>query len=155
MARNLKALVTKHSFKDRFKTAQTYLQKLKFLIEDVSPLPEYFLFILLFCNNNFTSKLVPTNVLKLLFDNVFQPQHSLPDVFIWVISNGKRTAYQRIPARDLIYSIVDEESGRHCGKVFTLFLKVFNTMKGTKTNTKVVSKLSSSCTKQHEKFFVS
>jgi hypothetical protein len=36
MARNLKALVTKHSFKERYKTAQTYLQKLKFLVEDVS-----------------------------------------------------------------------------------------------------------------------
>lgn len=38
MARNLKALVTKHSFKERYKTAQTYLNKLKFLVEDVSPL---------------------------------------------------------------------------------------------------------------------
>lgn len=36
MARNLKALVTKHSFKERYKTAQAYLQKLKFLVEDVS-----------------------------------------------------------------------------------------------------------------------
>jgi hypothetical protein len=36
MSRNLKALVTKHSFKERYKTAQTYLQKLRFLIEDVS-----------------------------------------------------------------------------------------------------------------------
>jgi hypothetical protein len=86
MSRNLKALVTKHSFKERYKTAQTYLQKLKFLVED--------------------------------------PQQSMPDVFIWVISSGKRTAYQRIPARDLIYSIVDEESGRDCGRVQTLFLKL-------------------------------
>lgn len=36
MSRNLKAIVTKSSFKERFKTAQTYLEKLKFLIEDVS-----------------------------------------------------------------------------------------------------------------------
>lgn len=35
MARNLKALITKHSFKERYKTAQSYLQKLKFLVEDV------------------------------------------------------------------------------------------------------------------------
>ncbi|RZF48118.1 hypothetical protein LSTR_LSTR002184, partial [Laodelphax striatellus] len=86
MSRNLKALVTKHSFKDRHKTAASYLQKLRFLIED--------------------------------------PQHSIPDIFIWLISSGKRTAYQRIPARDLIFSIVDEESGRHCGKVHSIFLKL-------------------------------
>lgn len=36
MARNLRALVTKNSMKERYKTANTYLQKLKFLIEDVS-----------------------------------------------------------------------------------------------------------------------
>ncbi|KAJ9599862.1 hypothetical protein L9F63_009842, partial [Diploptera punctata] len=86
MARNLKALVTKNSFKERYKTAQTYLQKLRFLIEDA--------------------------------------QQALPDVFVWAISSGKRTAYQRIPARDLIYSIVDEECGRDCSRVQTLFLKL-------------------------------
>lgn len=54
----------------------------------------------------------------------FQPQHSLPDVFIWAISGNKRLAYHRIPARDIIYSMVDEECGRVCGKVQTMFLKV-------------------------------
>lgn len=53
-----------------------------------------------------------------------QPQHSLPDVFIWMVSNNKRIAYQRIPARHIIYSIVDEERGRDCGKPITLLLKV-------------------------------
>ncbi|XP_017781557.1 PREDICTED: otoferlin-like isoform X2 [Nicrophorus vespilloides] len=85
-ARNLRALVTKNSSKERYKTAQSYLGKIKFLIED--------------------------------------PQHALPDVFLWIISGGKRQAYQRIPARDIIYSIVDEESGRDCGKVQTMFLRL-------------------------------
>ncbi|CAH1371731.1 unnamed protein product, partial [Tenebrio molitor] len=85
-ARNLRALVTKSSFKERYKTAQSYLTKLKFLTED--------------------------------------PQHALPDVFLWIISGGKRQAYRRISARDIIYSIVDEESGRDCGKVQTMFLKL-------------------------------
>ncbi|XP_072153878.1 otoferlin [Bemisia tabaci] len=85
-ARTLKALVTKNSLKERFKTAHSYLTKLKSIMED--------------------------------------PQHSLPDVFIWLISNGKRTAYQRIPARDLIFSVVNEESGRWCSKVRSLFLKL-------------------------------
>ncbi|XP_076264991.1 otoferlin-like isoform X1 [Rhynchophorus ferrugineus] len=85
-SRNLKALVTRNSFKDRYKTAQSYLTKLKFLTED--------------------------------------PQHSLPDVFLWIICGGKRQAYQRIPARHIIYSIVDEESGKNCGRVQTMFLKL-------------------------------
>lgn len=36
MSRNLRALVTKSSMKERYKTAQAYMQKLRFLIEDVS-----------------------------------------------------------------------------------------------------------------------
>lgn len=36
MARNLRALVTKSSMRERYKTGQNYLQKLKFLIDDVS-----------------------------------------------------------------------------------------------------------------------
>lgn len=43
MARNLRALVTKNSMKERFKTTQNYLQKLKFLIEDVSINSDFFL----------------------------------------------------------------------------------------------------------------
>ncbi|KAG7313636.1 hypothetical protein JYU34_000794 [Plutella xylostella] len=85
MARNLKALITKHSIKDRLRTAYTYLNKLKQLCED--------------------------------------PQHTLPDVFIWMVREGKRVAYQRIAARDIIFSDYPDESGKFCGKMQTLFLK--------------------------------
>ncbi|CAN8025600.1 unnamed protein product, partial [Ixodes persulcatus] len=97
MARTMKALVTKNSFKEKLRTANGLLQKLTDLIDD--------------------------------------PQHSLPDVFVWMISGGKRVAYHRIAARDLIFSIVDEENGKFCGKVQTLFLKVRNcSAPGKKTN---------------------
>jgi hypothetical protein len=41
-----------------------------------------------------------------------------------MVSNGKRVAYQRIMARHLIYSVADEECGKFCSKVHTMFLKV-------------------------------
>ncbi|CAN8025240.1 unnamed protein product [Ixodes persulcatus] len=91
MARTMKALVTKNSFKEKLRTTNGLLLKLTDLIDD--------------------------------------PQHSLPDVFVWMISGGKRVAYHRIAARDLIFSIVEEENGKFCGKVQTLFLKP-----GKKTN---------------------
>lgn len=53
-----------------------------------------------------------------------QPQHSLPDVFVWLIANGKRIAYHRVSARDLIFSLSEEESGIVCGKVQTAILKL-------------------------------
>ncbi|XP_073418083.1 otoferlin isoform X11 [Dendrobates tinctorius] len=53
-----------------------------------------------------------------------EPQHSIPDIFIWMLSNSKRIAYARIPSKDILYSIVDEETGKDCGKVKCLFLKL-------------------------------
>ncbi|XP_045490218.1 otoferlin-like [Pieris rapae] len=85
LARTLKAIITKHSVKDRLKTTYAYINRLRYICED--------------------------------------SQHAMPDIFIWMISNGKRVAYQRIPARDIIYSDRPDEIGRLCGKMQTLFLK--------------------------------
>lgn len=41
-----------------------------------------------------------------------------------MMSNTKRIAYARVPSKDLLFSIVEEELGKDCGKVKTLFLKV-------------------------------
>ncbi|XP_015214984.2 fer-1-like protein 6 isoform X2 [Lepisosteus oculatus] len=55
---------------------------------------------------------------------VEEPQHTIPDIFVWMLSNNKRVAYARIPARDLVYSESDNERGKDCGKIKTLFLKM-------------------------------
>eukprot|EP00062_Callorhinchus_milii_P017719 gi/632970452/ref/XP_007901657.1/ PREDICTED: fer-1-like protein 6 [Callorhinchus milii] len=53
-----------------------------------------------------------------------EPQHTIPDIFIWMLSSNKRMAYARLPAKDILYSVVDDEKGKDCGKIKTLFLKV-------------------------------
>ncbi|XP_033118716.1 otoferlin-like isoform X3 [Anneissia japonica] len=53
-----------------------------------------------------------------------EPQHCLPDLFIWMLCGGKRTAYCRVPSRKLMYSVVAEEKGEYCGKINTLFLRL-------------------------------
>ncbi|XP_071457522.1 otoferlin isoform X3 [Marmota flaviventris] len=53
-----------------------------------------------------------------------EPQHSIPDVFVWMMSSNKRVAYARVPSKDLLFSIVEEELGKDCAKVKTLFLKL-------------------------------
>ncbi|KAI1241352.1 hypothetical protein IHE44_0009835 [Lamprotornis superbus] len=40
------------------------------------------------------------------------------------MSSNKRIAYARIPSKDILYSIVDEEMGKDCAKVKTVFLKL-------------------------------
>ncbi|CAJ1078142.1 otoferlin isoform X2 [Xyrichtys novacula] len=68
-------------------------------------------------------KLVQNFLQKLRF-LADEPQHSIPDVFVWMMTNNKRIAYARIPSKDILYSIVDEETGRDCGKVKAVFLKL-------------------------------
>ena len=41
-----------------------------------------------------------------------------------MISNGKRIAYARVPSKDILYSAIEEERGKECGKVKTIFLRV-------------------------------
>ncbi|CAM4651752.1 unnamed protein product [Leuciscus chuanchicus] len=53
-----------------------------------------------------------------------EPQHSVPDIYIWMISNNKRIAYARVPSKDILFSSVEEENGKDCGKVQTLFFKL-------------------------------
>uniref|UniRef100_A0A8C5TJ51 Otoferlin n=1 Tax=Malurus cyaneus samueli TaxID=2593467 RepID=A0A8C5TJ51_9PASS len=68
-------------------------------------------------------KLVQNFLQKLRF-LADEPQHTIPDVFIWMMSNNKRIAYARVPSKDILYSIVDEEMGKDCAKVKTVFLKL-------------------------------
>ncbi|XP_031461526.1 fer-1-like protein 4 [Phasianus colchicus] len=53
-----------------------------------------------------------------------EPQCTLPDVLIWMLSNNRRVAYARVPAQNILYSVVEEEKGKDCAKIQTVFLKV-------------------------------
>uniref|UniRef100_A0A8C7I1A3 Fer-1-like protein 4 n=1 Tax=Oncorhynchus kisutch TaxID=8019 RepID=A0A8C7I1A3_ONCKI len=52
-----------------------------------------------------------------------QPQSTLPDVFVWMMSVGKRVAFARIPSHSILFSLVEEERGKDCGKLTTMYLK--------------------------------
>ncbi|XP_051887398.1 fer-1-like protein 4 isoform X2 [Pristis pectinata] len=54
---------------------------------------------------------------------VEEPQTPIPDIFIWMLSNGKRVAVARIPARQILYSVVEEEKGKDCGKIQSIIMK--------------------------------
>lgn len=53
-----------------------------------------------------------------------QPQPSFPDVLVWMLSGRRRVAWARIPAQDVLFSVVEEERGRDCGKIQSLLLTV-------------------------------
>jgi len=64
---------------------------------------------------------------------VSQPQHSLPDVIVWMICDKKRIAYCKFPAEQLIYS-ANDMIGKHCGKRQMVFLKVLCPLRAHNNN---------------------
>uniref|UniRef100_A0A3Q3WRE7 C2 domain-containing protein n=1 Tax=Mola mola TaxID=94237 RepID=A0A3Q3WRE7_MOLML len=52
-----------------------------------------------------------------------EPQTTIPDVFLWLLSGSKRLAYVRIPAYSILFSLVEEHRGRHSGQVTTFYMK--------------------------------
>ncbi|XP_052821675.1 myoferlin isoform X1 [Octopus bimaculoides] len=63
------------------------------------------------------------SILERLKGLAIEPQNSMPDVIIWMISGEKRIAYFRIPAYELLYSENPNYIGRQCGKVQSIQLK--------------------------------
>lgn len=59
-----------------------------------------------------------------VFPAPLQPQNSMPDVIIWMISGEKRIAYYRIPAHTLLFSQNPLYCGRECGKIQSIQMKV-------------------------------
>ncbi|KAM7401688.1 hypothetical protein PAMP_016984 [Pampus punctatissimus] len=52
-----------------------------------------------------------------------EPQNTIPDTFLWLLSGNKRLAYVRIPAYSILFSLVEDQRGRDCGRVTTLYMK--------------------------------
>ncbi|KAM4841899.1 LOW QUALITY PROTEIN: fer-1-like protein 4 [Thomomys bottae] len=51
-----------------------------------------------------------------------EPQPPLPDVLVWMLSGQRRVACARIPAQNVLFSVVEEERGRDCGRIQSLLL---------------------------------
>lgn len=117
-ARQTRTQVKKNTVRDKLKLGQNFLQKLRFLADEVQRAGI----------NGVHVKKKPLGE-KVSADPscvwiCAQPQHSIPDLFIWMMSNNKRIAYARVPSKDILYSVVDEEKGKDCSKVKAVFLKV-------------------------------
>lgn len=73
---------------------------------------------------NVKQKLTDTRkILKKLHLLALEPQSTLPDVLLWLRSGNKRLAYVRIPAFSILFSLVEEQKGRDCGRVSTFYMK--------------------------------
>ncbi|XP_015243518.1 PREDICTED: fer-1-like protein 4 [Cyprinodon variegatus] len=62
-------------------------------------------------------------ILKKLRQLAVEPQSTIPDVFLWMLNGSKRLAYVRIPSHSILFSLVEEQKGRDCGHITTLYMK--------------------------------
>ncbi|ESN98173.1 hypothetical protein HELRODRAFT_177418 [Helobdella robusta] len=56
-------------------------------------------------------------------ESLNEPQNSIPDVMIWMITGEKRIAYYRIPSNLVIWSPNPDYRGKHCGHLTTFMLQ--------------------------------
>ncbi|KAK3744089.1 hypothetical protein RRG08_018716 [Elysia crispata] len=63
------------------------------------------------------------NLMAMVQNIAHEPQNSMPDVVLWMLSGQKRIAYYRIPAYELLYCDDSRKRGKHCGQLMTLSLK--------------------------------
>ena len=96
----------------------------------VMPRFSYFAFVCLIFSNSsddFTSYVLRRWRLNFSLNSLIrpiQPQNSLPDVIIWMISGSTRIAYHRIPAYHVLFSPREEACGKYCGKTIEIEMKV-------------------------------
>ncbi|KAL1771885.1 fer-1 5 [Sigmodon hispidus] len=62
--------------------------------------------------------------LRRLNSVIHEPQESLPDVMIWLMSKQQRVAFARVPAHTVLFSTTGPlSSGKFCGKIQNLLLQ--------------------------------
>ncbi|KAL0851779.1 hypothetical protein ABMA28_000089 [Loxostege sticticalis] len=54
---------------------------------------------------------------------IYKTSEGWPDLVIWLLNGGSRVAYTKIPTAEIIHSVIPEQSGRHCGRIQTVYVK--------------------------------
>ncbi|XP_034943562.1 otoferlin [Chelonus insularis] len=75
-------------------------------------------------NNNYVkiAMLHAYKYLRKIYEISEDPQHSFPDIFIWMVSDNKHVALARLPASKIIYSEQSMSCGPQCGQRVNLFM---------------------------------
>ncbi|CAD6221881.1 GSCOCG00005218001-RA-CDS [Cotesia congregata] len=83
---------------------------------------------------NVNGKLLNNNYIKIAMLHAYKyltsirqisedPQHSFPDVFIWMIAGSKYVALARLPTSEIIFAEDEMSRGTKCGQRINLFMK--------------------------------
>ncbi|PZC81246.1 otoferlin [Helicoverpa armigera] len=54
---------------------------------------------------------------------IYKTSEGWPDIVVWLLSGGSRVAYYKMSIADIIFSVIPEQNGRHCGRIQSVYLK--------------------------------
>lgn len=110
--------LTRKTVKQRLMESRRFLRTLRLLAKEVATPPQRWDLVDVWVQDLLISQQ------KRVCGSSFQPQSTIPDVFLWLLRGTKRVAYVRVPAHSILFSLVEEQRGRNCGRVTTLYIKV-------------------------------
>uniref|UniRef100_A0A672KT84 Fer-1-like protein 4 n=1 Tax=Sinocyclocheilus grahami TaxID=75366 RepID=A0A672KT84_SINGR len=121
---SLMSRITNNGHSNSISDLKNIAKRLRFLAIEVMPsrfaefscVPQYI-------SKNACCFFTTRTVCKCVCVLMWQPQSTLPDVFLWMLSGARRVAYARIPAHSILFSLVEEEKGKDCGKITTVYMK--------------------------------
>ncbi|KAF9407187.1 hypothetical protein HW555_012702, partial [Spodoptera exigua] len=54
---------------------------------------------------------------------IYKTSEGWPDIVVWLLNGGSRVAFYKIPIADIVYSVIPEQNGRHCGRIQNIYLR--------------------------------
>lgn len=55
---------------------------------------------------------------------LFQTSEGWPDIVVWLLNGGSRVAFYKMSIADIVYSVIPEQNGQHCGRIQNIYLRV-------------------------------
>uniref|UniRef100_A0A2A4JU35 C2 domain-containing protein n=1 Tax=Heliothis virescens TaxID=7102 RepID=A0A2A4JU35_HELVI len=54
---------------------------------------------------------------------IYKTSEGWPDIVVWLLNGGSRVAFYKMSIADIVYSVIPEQNGRHCGRIQSVYLK--------------------------------
>ncbi|CAH1647468.1 unnamed protein product [Spodoptera littoralis] len=54
---------------------------------------------------------------------IYKTSEGWPDIVVWLLNGGSRVAFYKMSIADIVYSVIPEQNGSHCGRIQNIYLR--------------------------------
>ncbi|XP_035437997.2 otoferlin isoform X3 [Spodoptera frugiperda] len=54
---------------------------------------------------------------------IYKTSEGWPDIVVWLLNGGSRVAFYKMSIADIVYSVIPEQNGQHCGRIQNIYLR--------------------------------